>query len=172
MDLIKISNHKSSSKTSKKNIMITPKKYAIDTPSTISKDKALVRLKIKNLLEEGRTEISTIEELSEFPIGSIVSYISGKSFFPGGTITWIGKKSFVYRKLDIDPKIKYRVYLKHTDKIFIIDTPITKTTRKATKYPVKIGSVVVYYAKDSFDVKRYMNTNKYLFMSLWFEKFH
>jgi hypothetical protein len=167
MDLVKIKN-KSGSKTptNKPN-----KKYVTETPSTISKDNALVRIKLKKLLDEGRTEI-TSDQLNEYPTGSIISYTNGKSFFLGGTLTWIGEKSFVYRKLDIDPNVKYRVSFKNVEKIYIINSPIIPTTHKVTKYPIKFGSTIVHYCADSFDVKRFMNTDKYLFMKTWFDVYH
>ena len=36
------------------------------------------------------------------------------------------------------------------------------TTQKTTNFKVMIGDVIVFYAKKSFDVKRFMNTNRYL----------
>lgn len=53
----------------------------------------------------------------------------------------------------------------------IVGKLITPTTAKSTKFPVRIGDTVVYYAKDNFDRMRFKNTNKYSKYLAWYENF-
>uniref|UniRef100_A0A6G6AA77 Uncharacterized protein n=1 Tax=Borely moumouvirus TaxID=2712067 RepID=A0A6G6AA77_9VIRU len=48
---------------------------------------------------------------------------------------------------------------------------LVKAKQSKTNFPIKIGKVIVYYASDNFDVKRFKNTKKYTTMCKWYEIF-
>lgn len=130
--------------------------------------KYVVNVKIATMIENGRKEITTKDELEEFPPGSLISYMNKNNVFKiGGFITEFEDDSFIY--INTDFSHKYRVYYQNILKLWVGDVFVTKNdivslvkaTQKKTNFPVKIGQIIVYYAKNNFDVKRFMNTEKY-----------
>ncbi|BCS83791.1 hypothetical protein QLL95_gp0332 [Cotonvirus japonicus] len=78
-----------------------------------------------------------------------------------------------------DFETKYRVKYKNVDKLWVGDVhktkndivSIVKTSQKKTRFPVKFDDVLIYYAVDSYDVKRYKKTKKYENMTKWYDYF-
>ena len=148
------------------------------TIEPINKNKALLEAKIKRLLKNGRQKISTKEKLDKYSIGSLVSYINKKGIFKSGG--YLFKKEdeyFVY--LNPDENKKYRVRYDNIKNIIIGDVystkndvvSIIKPKNKKTKYPVKIGNVVIYYAQNNYDKNRFMCTAKYKTIKNWYDIF-
>lgn len=134
--------------------------------------------KISNLIKHGRVEVTSKKQLEKYSIGSLISYISKSGRYrPGGFITKFCDDSFIY--ITPDFSTKFRVYYDFVDKMWVGDVykvhndiiSFTGTTQKQTKYPVKIGDTVVYYASKSFDMDRFVNTKKYHIMKSWYDYF-
>lgn len=142
-------------------------------------DKASLSAKISNMIEYGRKEITTKEELEEFPIGSLISYMNKNNIFKtGGFIIKFSDEYFIYIMPDFTTK--YRVRYKNVLKMWAGDVysvkndivSIVKSLNKKTNFPVKLDNIVIYYGKNNFDVKRFMNTDKYKNMIKWYEFFN
>lgn len=133
---------------------------------------------ISNLIDHGRIEISSKDELVQFSIGSTISYININNHFKhGGFIVKFSDDYFIYVTPDFNSK--YRVRYKNISKMWVGDVystrndivSIVKTSQNKTNFPVKINNIVVYYAARNFDKKRYMNTIKYKTMINWYHYF-
>ena len=144
----------------------------------INKDKAILGAKISKMIENGRIEITTKEELEEFPIGSLISYMNNNNYFKiGGFLTKITDEYFIF--ITSDFKQKYRVRYQYINKMWIGDVfsvkndlvSIVPTTKTKTNYPVKVNNIVVYYAPNNFGVSRFKHTAKYKSMIQWTEYF-
>lgn len=142
-------------------------------------NKIAIKVKISDLKSYGRSEITTKEELLEFPRGSLISYTNKQGFFQkGGYLCKVKDQWFIF--IGIDCKQKIRVRYCNVDKIYVGDVfKVTGDTisfnndvTKKTKYPVTIGNHVVYYASSSHLAKRFMVTNKYENMLTWYNYFH
>ncbi|AYV85582.1 MAG: hypothetical protein Satyrvirus24_6 [Satyrvirus sp.] len=147
-------------------------------PETINKSPALMEAKIEKLLENGRKEIKTKEELEKFPIGSIFSYINKNGIFKnGGFIIKFLDDYFIY--ITIDFMTKYRVRYNNIEKMWVGDPRKIKNDvislmpaiQKPTNFEVKLGKTVVYYAPRDRDKKRFTKTNKYKIMEKWYKTF-
>lgn len=146
--------------------------------SNLNYRKDLLAVKLSNFIEFGREEITTKNELEKFPIGSLISYINFKNHFKqGGYIIKFGDDYFIYICPDFTTKLRVRykniikmwvgnVYKVHNDVVSLVGT-----TKKKTKFPVKIGDVIVYYGSSNFDVKRFMNTDRYKNLINWYNYF-
>ena len=159
-----------------KNNKNKPNKINKNKPNKINK--AILSTKISNLIKHGRTELTSYDELKEYPVGSIISYLNKKNIFKqGGFLTKIDQKYFIYITLDFTTK--YRVWFKNIVKIWVGDVhkvngdyiSLVPTSKNKTNFPVKVGDIVVYYASDNFSATRFKNTNKYKIMCKWFETF-
>lgn len=144
----------------------------------INKNKALLKSKIKTMIKNGRAEITSMEELSEFPPGSIISYMNTNGIYrSGGFLIKSTDDYFVYLKLDISQKIRVRV--RCVDKIWIGNVhnitndiiSLVPTNKPKTSNPVKIGKNIIYYAKDKYDHNRFLCTQKYQIMIKWYNIF-
>lgn len=142
-------------------------------------NKDYVKAKISNLIENGRKEITTKEELEQFPIGSLISYMNKNNEFKiAGFITKFSDDYFIYIVPDFTQK--YRVRYTNVIKMWVGDVysvkkdiiSFTKTSKNKTDFPVKLNNVILYYAKHNFDKKRYMNTNKYEISCKWIDYFN
>lgn len=140
----------------------------------INLDKSSLSLKISTMVENGRKQISTKEELEEYPIGSLISYMTkGGIFRKAGFLDKLEKESFVYLSADFNSR--RRVKYANIKKIWIGTVYETKndivsiipSENKKTKFFAKIGNVVVYYAADSHSVGRFKHTQKYQRMTKW-----
>nr|AEX63348.1 hypothetical protein mv_R1146 [Moumouvirus Monve] len=141
-------------------------------------NKAVLATKISNLIEHGRVEITTKKELEQYDIGSLISYLNTKDEFKqGGYVTKITKEYFIY--LTPDFETKYRVRFENIKKMWVGDVykvkndlvSLIKAPQKKTNFPVEVGNIVIYYASDNFDSKRFKNTKKYATMCKWYEIF-
>jgi hypothetical protein len=77
------------------------------------------------------------------------------------------------------PRISFSVQFKNVKAIYVrktnkknVDQPIkpTETTHSKTEYPVEVNGIVVYYARDNWDRKRFKDTKKYANMLKYTEK--
>lgn len=146
--------------------------------SYVNKNKSILEMKLETFIENGRKEISSREELKEFPAGSLISYINiYDTFKPCGFLTKVTKDYFIYLAPDFESKFKVKfinvkkmyvgsVYETKNDLVSII-----KSTQPKTKFEVVIDGIVVFYAKDSFNVKRFQHTKKYKLMDNWIKFF-
>lgn len=142
-------------------------------------DKATLSAKIAIMKENGRKEITTKEELEEFPIGSLISYMNTNNVYKqGGYIIKFAEEYFIYILSDLTQK--YRVRYENVQKMWAGDVYVVRndivslveTTQKKTNFPVKMNGIVIYYGKNNFDAKRYMNTEKYKKYMDWIEYFN
>jgi hypothetical protein len=140
--------------------------------------KAVLSAKISMMIENGRKEITTKEELEKFPIGSLISYMNKNNIFKlGGFIIKFSDEYFIF--ITPDFQTKYRVRYKNISKMWVGDVystkndivSLVKTSQPKTNFPVKIGNIIVYYAAKTFDMKRFENTEKYNRMSSWYNYF-
>ena len=144
----------------------------------INKNKALIEAKIKLLMKNGRKQVTTIDKIKKFPIGSLISYMNKNGIFKSGGFLWkVCDDNFIY--LVLDSNKKFRVRMKNVDKVWIgsvydVENDLVSlipTNKKKTSKPVIIGDVIVYYAKDTYDYNRFVCTNKYKMMEKWFNVF-
>jgi len=147
---------------------------------TINKNKAALKAKINKMLENGRVEIQTRQQLENFPLGSLVSYLTKEGLYrSGGFLKTIQDDYFVLLGGTKDDRISFSVQFKNIKSMYVGNPMKTKsdnvsivpTTKPKTKFPVTIGKVVVYYAKDKFDYNRFLETAKYKRYMDWYEKF-
>jgi len=145
----------------------------------INKNKSLVEAKIKSMIKNGREEITTIDELKKFPIGSLISYMNKSGIYKSGGFIWkITDDNFIYLNLETDQK--FRAQIKNVDKMWVGSVydvkndivSLIQSTKNKTSFPVIINDIVVYYAKNSFDFNRYVCTQKYKLMKKWSETFN
>jgi hypothetical protein len=134
--------------------------------------------KISNLIDHGRKEITTKKELEKFPIGSLISYMTiDGTFKAGGYLYKFGDEWFVFITPDLDLKI--RVRYKNVKTLWVADVfkssgdivSLSETKQNKTNFPVKIGDVTVFYGRSTFQMKRFMNTEKYKRMIAWYNFF-
>lgn len=149
-----------------------------DNLLSVNKSKAILATKISNLLDYGRTEVTTRKQLEKYPIGSLISYMNTKNIFKiGGFIVKFANEYFIYIKPDFTKK--YRVRYKNVQKMWVGNVykvrgdivSLAKTNQKPTNFEVIIGDIIIYYARRTFDKKRFMNTEKYKTMLLWYNYF-
>lgn len=141
-------------------------------------NKALFALKIDTMVENGRKEIITKKQLEKYPIGSLISYLNINNIFkPGGFIIKFKPEYFIYITPDFNTK--YRVRYTVIQKMWVGSVYKTKgdfvsivpTEKPKTKFPVIVNDIVIYYASDSFDVKRFKYTEKYKKIVSWCDFF-
>lgn len=130
--------------------------------------------KIASYLENGRSEITTKKELKKYPIGSMISFIKKERIFkPGGFLTKIADDHFTY--ITPDFQNKYRVKYSNIVKMWVGDVystvndlvSLVKDSKKKTNFPVEVAGIIVYYAKNNYDAKRFKGTDRYKVMSDW-----
>ena len=159
-------------KKSNVNINIVPKK------KQHIKEKREIRTKIMCLIDYGREEITTKEQLEKYAIGSLISYINKNNIFKiGGFILKFEDEYFIY--ITSDFTTKYKVRYTNIQKMWVGDVykvrndiiSLAKATQEPTNFPVKIGKNIVYYASNSFFIKRFMSTDKFKIMMEWYNYF-
>jgi hypothetical protein len=101
----------------------------------------------------------------------VISYILKEGQYrSGGFLTANSDYYFVILGGQINNKISFSVQYSNVQTIYVRkvakrndNKPIKPipTLHSKTKYPVKVGKIIVYYAKDNFDRRRFMNTKKY-----------
>ena len=159
---------------SKSNKSVIPHKPRIN--------KARLATKMSNFVEYGRQEISSPNiktKIEKYPIGSMISYTNKMDIFrEGGFITKFANDYFIYVTPDF--KTKYRVKYKNITKVWIGDVyktkndlvSIVKSTQEKTKFPVKLGETIIFYALTNYDAKRFKHTKKYQLMCSWYDYFN
>lgn len=140
---------------------------------------AIQAAKIETMIEHGRVEITTKKQLEKFKLGSLISYLNkNNEFKSGGFITKFSDEYFIY--ITPDFSTKYRVRYKNILKMWVGDVfkvtgdiiSLAESTSTPTNFKVMVGDIIVYYAKDSFDAKRFSNTNKFKTMKKWYDYFN
>jgi len=141
-------------------------------------NKASFALKIDTMIENGRKEITTKKQLEKYPIGSLISYLNNQNIFkPGGFIIKFNPEYFIY--ITSDFTTKYRARYSHIQKMWVGSVYKTKndfasivpTQQNKTKFPVIVNDIVIYYASDTYDVKRFKYTEKYKKIITWCQYF-
>jgi hypothetical protein len=141
-------------------------------------NKASFALKIHTLIENGRKEITTKKQLEKFPIGSLISYLNNQNIFKfGGFIIKFAPDYFIF--ITSDFTTKYRARYSHIQKMWaglVYQTrndfaSIVRTQQTKTKFPIIINNIIIYYASDTYDAKRYTYTEKYKRIIKWCEYF-
>jgi len=141
-------------------------------------DKVSLALKIEKLIENGRKEIKTKKQLEKYPIGSLISHIDKNNIFRhGGFITKFKPDYFIY--ITPDFKTKYIARYTNIKKMWVGSVYKTKddvvslvqSDKPETKFPVKINDIVMYYAADKYNHKRFTYTDKYKRAIKWVEYF-
>lgn len=142
-------------------------------------EKARIDVKIGNYIENGRKEITTQKQLEKYAIGSLIAYMSNSDTFRiGGYITKFGDDNFIYITPDL--KNKYRVKYENVKKMWVGDVytvrndliSLAQTKQESTKYEIVFNDIVIFYAKNSFDAKRFKCTEKYKRLVAWDEYFN
>lgn len=135
--------------------------------------------KIGTLIENGREEITTKEELQKYDRGSLISYLNKDDILkPGGFLVKKSNDYFIYITPDFTQK--YRVRYKNVNKMWVGNPSLVKrdiisfapSSQEITKFPVKIGDTVIYYARNGFQFRRYMSTSRFQTIIKWYEYFH
>ena len=152
----------------------------------INSNPDLVQEKIQNLLNKGATVVENptylaLEDLKE-NLGKrlVISYIlKNGSYRSGGFLTANSDYYFVILGGQITNRISFSVQYSNVKTLYVrvvnkknAKKPIKPiaTTHPKTPYGVKVGNIVVYYAKDNFDKRRFMNTQKYSNMLKYIKK--
>ena len=158
---------------SKSSKSINPKKS-----TQVKYRKDALAAKINNFIKHGRKEITTQEELEKFPIGCIISYTNRNNHFKqGGFIIKFADEYFIY--ITHDFSTKYRVRYVNISKMWVGNVfkirndfiSFTTTTQKKTKFPVELNGIIIYYGASSYDVTRFMNTDRYKNLFNWYKYF-
>jgi len=129
----------------------------------INSNKALFDAKIESMLENGRKEIHTRDELLLYPLGSLVSYVTVEGLYrSGGFLRAIKDVYFALGGGTFNHPVSFCVQFENVQAMYV-GPPIFNTNRKGqkTNFKVKIGKKVVYYAKDNYDRRRFKNTQRY-----------
>ena len=146
--------------------------------STKVVNKALFASRIEVMIENGRHEITTKKQLEKYPIGSLISYLNINNVFrPGGFIIKFTPEYFIY--ISPDFTTKYRARYNHIQTIWVGSVYHTKndfvsivqTSQKKTNFPVIVNDIIIYYGKNTFDIKRFQNTDKYKKIIQWCQYF-
>ena len=140
--------------------------------------KAANAAKIETLIEHGRKEITTKNQLKKFAIGSLVSYMNKDDIIKsGGFITKFADEYFIYVTPDFNAK--YRVRYINITKMWVGNAykvkgdiiNLIKTDQKKTNFPARIGDITVFYSKKAYHLKRYMNTDRFKRTVRWYNYF-
>lgn len=158
-------------------IIIMSKSYDIIKTSKII-PKYVADVKIVQMLDNGRKEISSNSQLKKYDKGSLISYLNKNNEFKlGGFLLEVTDDYFIY--LATDFVTKFRARFKNIQKMWVGDVystyndivSLVKAKNKKTNFPVTVNNIVVYYAKNNFNVVRFKNTSKYKNMVKWVEYF-
>ncbi len=88
--------------------------------SKINKDQKLINKHIGKLKKKGRIEISKKKELENFPLGSLVSYVTNEGKYrSGGFLKAIKDEYFVLQGGTQEHPISFCVQFKNIDKIYV-----------------------------------------------------
>jgi hypothetical protein len=132
------------------------------------KNRALLKAKIARLTRDGYDLSLNKEELEKRPFGLITYIDKDDKYEKGGFLKEIKEDSFVWHNYDPevpDQEIKFedvkQIYTRSPLRL------LNRSTKK-TNYPVKLGGVTIFYAKDNFDLLRFKNTDRYQQIKKWY----
>lgn len=146
-------------------------------PHTIYK-KDVIAVKISDLIERGRKEITSRAELEKFPIGSLISYTNHENHFKyGGFITKFSNDYFIY--ITFDFTTRYRARYKNISKMWVGNVhtvrndiiSLAPSEQEKTNFPVAVGDIIVYYGTNKFQMKRFMITDRHKILLNWYNYF-
>lgn len=142
----------------------------------ISEDPKKLQMKIMKMKDQGRTKVEgdaeeIMKELENFPKHIHISYVTKEDMYrSGGFLRKVvnTEKERYFILWVPDKKISFPVQAKNVKELWIktvqrkvAEVKIEPTTKAPTKFPVVVGDVTIYYAKDSWDRRRYMTTDKF-----------
>ena len=146
--------------------------------SKIRSNKSNSKGKIANLLYNGRVELTTKEELEEYEIGTMISYMNKlKLFVNGGFVTELGSSYFCYVTLDFKrvKKVNYedviKMWVGDVFKMVNDWISLVPTQNSKTNYPIEVAGVVIYYSPNRYNMIRFLTTVKYTRLIQWCEYF-
>jgi hypothetical protein len=153
---------------------LTKSEKSIQNNDDDSEFRKQLRKATKLHLANGRKEITSKEELDNYQLGSLISYVykSGAHKI-GGFLEKIKDEYFIYR--DPYKNENFKVRFAKIDKMWI-ESPynttndiisMCNTDQPKTKLPVIIGDVIVYYASSHEDRRRFNNTIEAGLMYRW-----
>ena len=152
------------------------KRPAVTELDKINADPALLQKKIKRLLQAGRAEIETREQLENFPLGSLVAYVTKEGLYrSGGFLRTIQDEYFALQGGQINNPISFPVQFKNVKAMYVGNSAVihfpdpVETTKKETKYPSYVGDIVVNYARDKWNRERFEKTKKFQY---WIEEYN
>jgi hypothetical protein len=126
------------------------------------------------MLQNGRKEITTRNEMLEYEIGSIVTYMNKKNVLKnGGFLIEINENDFVYVDIDFDKMhtVKFKnILVIWIGSVFeVVDdiVSLVPSQKPSTNFPVTIAGFTIYYAKNNYDVDRFKATSKYNIRIQW-----
>lgn len=133
-------------------------------------NKAIIAARIKTLIDNGYIKIHTKDELSEYPFGSLICYVTIKGLFKkGGYLKSINNKNFDLDDIELENDEPISVPFDKVKTMYVGNPlKLTNRTKIETNFPVKIGDEIIYYAKDNFDKRRFKSTNRYKLLKKWY----
>lgn len=139
-----------------------------------------ISMKVQIFLTHGRKVITTYNELKEYKIGSIISYINKNNVLKmGGFLTKITKEYFIYVTPLYDAR--YRVRFANVKKMYVSDVyeahkndfvSLAKAPQDYTRFPAEIMGIPIFYAKSNYELNRFKSTIRYKDLIKWLEYFH
>ena len=155
------------------------KRPAVTVLDKINADPNLVAKKIQRLIDAGRAEIETKEQLENFPMGSLVSYVTKEGLYrSGGFLRTIQDEYFCLQGGQVGNSISFPVQFKNIKSMYVGNSAVrhfpepVETDKKETKWPSYVGDIVVNYARDKWNRERYESTLKYKYWVEQFEKYN
>ena len=113
--------------------------------TTRKPNKDVIKIKIKKMIRNGRKEITSKEELEEFPIGSLISRMNNNNVFkPCGFITKFSDDHFIYITPDLSNK--YRVRYDTVQKMWV-GNPFKCTNDIVSIVKTKQKTYAIFYKK-------------------------
>jgi hypothetical protein len=140
----------------------------------INSDKKKLDMKLMKMKEQGRVivegdEDEMIKEMENFPKHVHICYVTKENQYRcGGFLRKLvnNEKEQYFVLFVPDKRLSFPVQFKNVKSLYIKaiqrkGVEITPTDKPETKFPVKLGDIVVYYAKDAYDRRRFMTTEKF-----------
>jgi hypothetical protein len=135
----------------------------------ISAKKRQLEMKLIKMQEQGRVvvdgdEEEMIKELQNFPKRVHICYLTKDNMYRCGGFQRkiVDKEKEKYFVLFVpDKRLSFLVQFKNVKTLYVKaiqrkGAKIEPTDKPETKFPVKLGEITVYYAKDACDRRRFM----------------
>lgn len=144
--------------------------------SITRKDKA--QTKISMMIQNGRKEISSYDELKKYQRGSLISYITHTGIFRyGGFLLKVSPENFIYLTPDFSQK--RRAYFKSVSKMWLGNVnevnndivSLKQSSQRESNFPVNVNNTVIYYGNSTYDRVRFLNTDRYKKIIQWYKYF-